>query len=448
MNRPILLLVGMMFAGLIALLSVPAGLSPTVAANIAAKHDVVGTDSADTDSADDDSRDITAATTSIRASIDAALAAAETPAQRFHAQQSAAAGELLGDAHLRDDIDLKRARLVGDAYVLDLPRDGGNAILTLDHVLQEAAEQALTRARAKQAAVVVMSVDGRVLALAGRRGTRNAPHLATEVWAPAASVFKVVTATSLVQKGVRPDNKVCYHGGIRSVMASNLRDDRRRDKRCNTLSYAVAKSQNAIIAKLAHKHLQPDDLRATARAFGFEDLPPSALPARAGRADIPDAKLPFARVAAGFWQTELSPLGGALLTATIASSGHTVTPQIVSEVRRDGQRLLIEPVPYRRVIPHHVARDVTRMMVGTTEYGTARRGFLDARGRRFLPDVPVAGKTGTLTRRSPSYMQYSWFVGFAPADEPEFVIAVLIGNPERWHLKAHTAARMVLQKAF
>ena len=134
--------------------------------------------------------------------------------------------------------------------------------------------------------------------------------------------------------------------------------------------------------------------------------------------------------------------------ATVASSGHAVTPRIVDEVHRDGERITIESVPHRRVISHRVARDVTRMMVGTTQYGTARKGFRDKRGRPFLPDVDVAGKTGTLTRRSPSYMQYSWFVGFAPADDPEFAIAVLIGNPERWHLKAHTAARMVLQKAF
>jgi len=45
------------------------------------------------------------------------------------------------------------------------------------------------------------------------------------------------------------------------------------------------------------------------------------------------------------------------------------------------------------------------------------------------------------------YLQYSWFVGFAPADAPKVTIAVLLGNGELWHLKAHTAARMVLERA-
>jgi hypothetical protein len=57
------------------------------------------------------------------------------------------------------------------------------------------------------------------------------------------------------------------------------------------------------------------------------------------------------------------------------------------------------------------------MMVGTTEFGTARLGFHDKRtGGRSLPGVAVAGKTGSLDRKTP-YALYSWFVGFAPADE-------------------------------
>jgi len=44
-------------------------------------------------------------------------------------------------------------------------------------------------------------------------------------------------------------------------------------------------------------------------------------------------------------------------------------------------------------------------------------------------------------------MQYSWFVGFAPADHPTMSISVLLGNPELWQIKAHTAARMVLIEA-
>ena len=58
--------------------------------------------------------------------------------------------------------------------------------------------------------------------------------------------------------------------------------------------------------------------------------------------------------------------------------------------------------------------------------------------------MAVAGKTGTLSETEPFYTQYSWFVGYAPADKPTLVISVLLGNAELWYLKAHTAARTVL----
>lgn len=356
---------------------------------------------------------------------------------------------LLGDAALRQAFAVDDAALRDGRYRVELD-DGRTAVLTLDPDIQQAAEAVLVRAKSPKGAVVVMHVDGRILALAGRSDNKAAPELATSVWAPAASIFKVVTAAALVDAGVRPDAKVCYHGGLRSVVASNLVDDPKRDTQCNDLAYGVAKSQNAVVAKLVNRHLEPRELRAMARAFGFGDTPDFALDAEPARADIPDDDLDFARVAAGFWQTELSPLGAAMVAHVVASGGLSVTPRIVAEVVPKGASasIPVEPVEPTRVLPEHVARDVAHMMVGTTEGGTAHKGFHDLKGREFFPRFAVAGKTGTLTRRSPGYLQYSWFAGFAPADSPEIVIAVLLGNPQRWHLKAHTAARIVMQKAF
>jgi penicillin-binding protein A len=361
-------------------------------------------------------------------------------------QRERAAQRLVGDAALKSTLDLNAAALSDGRYVVKLG-DGRTAVLTLDPALQREAESLLARARAPMGAIVVMSVDGRILALAGRRGDSSAPQLATTVWAPAASIFKLVTAAALVDAGVRRGARVCYHGGVRSIVASNLEDHPKRDSACNDLSFAVARSQNALLAKLVHRHLDPARLRKVAEAFGIRRAPAFALEAEPGRMDIPDDALAFARVAAGFWQTEVSPLGGALIATTVASGGLAVTPRIVDTVMRGDVSIPVEQPRSRRVIAEHVAREVAHMMVGTTESGTAHKGFHDDKGRKFLPSTRVAGKTGTLTRRSPEYVQYSWFVGFAPADSPEIVVSVLLGNPERWHLKAHTAARIILQKA-
>jgi len=362
---------------------------------------------------------------------------------------------LVGDAQLRGSLDLSRAVLADDHFEIALDRER-RAILTLDPELQRVAENTLARAQAPFGAIVVMSPDGRILALAGRRNRAPAKQqdfrLPLTVWAPAASVFKIVTASALIGGGVDPSEQVCYHGGLRSVDASQLKDNPKRDRRCEDLTFAIAKSQNALIAKLAHKHLTPERLRSVASTFGFGDAPSFGLEVEPNRADIPEDPLSFARVSAGFWHTELSPLGGALLANLIAARGLSVTPRIVDRiVDAKGRTRRVESVAPHRGLSRKVAAEVARAMVATTERGTAYKGFHDSRGHKYLSDIQVAGKTGTLTRGSADaadgYVQYSWFVGFAPANSPKVTISVLLGNPPKWHLKAHTAARLVLEKA-
>jgi cell division protein FtsI/penicillin-binding protein 2 len=380
------------------------------------------------------------------------IATGEAPSSKLAIAPVALEGPTLeGDAALRGLVDLAQASIENDRFVAPL-KDGRRAVLTLDPALQQAAERVLTQAKAPMGAIVVMAKDGRILALAGRQNQlpvlQNAPHLATTVWAPAASIFKLVTAAALLQGGVTADQRTCFHDGFRSVEASNLRDDK-RDSRCETLGFAVAESQNAIIAKLANRYLAKhrDKLAAVARAIGFETAPTFALDAEASRFTVPDGELEFARMAAGFWSSELSPLGGAILANVFASDGLRVVPRVV-EALIDGDTRTELPAakPFRALAPA-VARAVGTMMKATCSSGTAFKGFHDRRGRRLL-SVDVAGKTGSLDRDKPSYLGYSWFVGYAPADRPEVTIAVVLANPPKWYLKAHTAARLVLDAIY
>ena len=243
-----------------------------------------------------------------------------------------------------DQIDLGRMELRGDHYVAPLG-DGRIAVLTLDPVLQAAAEKALDRAMAPRGAIVVTAPDGRVLALAGRRTEApdggkagiHDPSLALTTWAPAASVFKIVTAGALLEQGVKPSTRVCYHGGVRSVTESNLEDDR-HDRACQDLSYGLAHSQNAILAKLAHQHLAPTDLAGVARRLGFGRPVSLPAPAAFGQVEVPAEKgLEMARTAAGFRGVELSTMGGAMLASTVASGGLAVQPRLIASIiGRDG----------------------------------------------------------------------------------------------------------------
>jgi peptidoglycan glycosyltransferase len=359
---------------------------------------------------------------------------------------------LTGDADLAGLVDPAKIERVGDRYELPLA-DGRRAILTLDPDIQTAAETVLARAKSPRGAIVVTATDGRILALAGRRtldpkGGKDGIvdwREAIDTWAPAASIFKIVTAAALVEAGVEPEARVCYHGGIRSVMESNLVDDR-ADRRCEDLSFGLAHSQNAIIAKLTHQHLTPPSLADTAKKLGFTGpLPEFALRGDAGACELPtDKGVEFAKAAAGFSGTKLSVVGGALLANTVASGGMLVTPRLIAEVVDGEHRQTVKDPAPRRVLARDVARKVGRMMVETCDSGSAARAF---RGAGKLGKGKVAGKTGTLSTWEPNYIQYSWFVGYAPADQPTVSIAVLLGNAELWHLKAHTAARLVLDEA-
>ncbi|HEX4423642.1 MAG TPA: penicillin-binding transpeptidase domain-containing protein [Kofleriaceae bacterium] len=380
---------------------------------------------------------------------------------------------------LSELLDLGQLTLAagGDHYEAVL-KDGRHAVLTLDPGLQAYAEKLLSEARAPRGAIVAMAPDGRILALAGRRGetpkdsgpkdsgkdgkdgkdgkaatdagkdTKAAAqatndgtfdwHLATDVWAPAASVFKLVTASALVAAGVTPDDKVCFHGGIRSVLESNLRDDK-RDSRCESLMYGVAHSNNAILGKFAFQKLEPASLVKFSHELGLANgVLGSELTGSAGSVDIPAARdLSFAQTAAGFSGSQLSAVGGALLAATFADDGEQPVPRVIASI--DGTAL---PVPARRrAVTPEVARAVSKMMLATCEMGSAAKSF----GKHQA--IHVAGKTGTLTRTEPFYMEHSWFVGYAPAESPQIVVSVVLGNPENWHLRGHEAARRLIDRA-
>jgi penicillin-binding protein A len=370
------------------------------------------------------------------------------------AAAAAALPPLPADPALGISLDLGRAVLRDGRYEIDLDRRR-RAQLTLDPLLQAAAEKLLNQAKAPRAAAIVMSMDGRILALAGRRtesqrGGKDGIsdfRLATEVWAPAASIFKLVTATALVRAGVTPSQKVCFHGGIRSVMESNLTDSP-RDNRCEDLRFAVAHSQNAIIAKLTHQHLSTQALIAAAKDLGVAGLlGKNGLARDAGTLDLPaDNGVALAKAAAGFQGSQLSVLGGGILATTLANRGVEVLPTIVSAVVDENGTHTVPGGAKRRVVDAKVADAVADMMVGTCEGGSAAKSFR-ARDNSLPKGLKVAGKTGTISRDEPFPMEYSWFVGFAPADDPKVAVAVLIGNTDLWWLKGHTVARELFETA-
>jgi peptidoglycan glycosyltransferase len=325
---------------------------------------------------------------------------------------------------------------------------GRSIELTIAPVLQERAQRLFSDYQLPFASLVAIEPStGRVLAYANHSSAdAKAGDLASSVTAPAASVFKLVTASALLDKGVGADTRVCYGGGSSRLLAVDLQDDPRRDRQCATLEDALGKSINTVFAKLADRHLDVATLLRYARGFGFGQPLPFELAPPAGPLEIPGDRLEFARTAAGFWHAFMSPLQAALIASTFANDGAMPQPFLIQRVRlADGT---IAPAAKRgepkRVLPAATARGVAHMMLRTVRDGTSRTAFLDGRGRSQLPGVTVAGKTGSLSSPDP-YRAYSWWVGFAPAEHPRIALAVLVVNNPLWRIKSSFVAREMLR---
>lgn len=351
-----------------------------------------------------------------------------------------------------DGLDLLRLDIHPRGVTSPLP-DGRTARLTLDPELQRIAASYMRRYQIPESGVVMMDVHtGKVIVYSSYVNKGEPFDVNARSEAPAASVFKVVTGAALVEKaGLSAATEQCYHGGKSAVSSDELEDDPERDKWCASLAAAMGRSLNVVFARLAKKHLSVEQLTETAGAFGFGVPVPFDALNEPARIRLPEDPVEFARSAAGFWHTTLSPLSGTVLAQTIANAGVALRPRIVdSVVNGEGETIYeapSEPAVIRRAVSAETAQEVTRMMVQTTLNGSAHKAFFDGKGRPFIPGVTVAGKTGTLSRHKEN-RHYTWFVGFAPADKPEVAIAALAVNTPTWRIKGPDIAREVLQSYF
>jgi cell division protein FtsI/penicillin-binding protein 2 len=310
----------------------------------------------------------------------------------------------------------------------------------------------MKRYKVPEAGLVMLEVaTGDVLAYASyvKDGKKFDVNALAE--APAASVFKIVTAAALVEKaGLDENAEQCYRGGRSQISADELKDDPERDKWCATMAMAMGRSLNVVFGRLAQKHLTPEDITEVGGAFGFGAPVPFAVENQASAIDIPGDPLEFARSAAGFWHTSLSPLGGAVLAQTVANQGVTLRPRLVRKIYRDKETLWSkpdEPTVLRRAIKPTTAQSLTKMMVQTVANGSAHKSFHDRKGRSFLPGIEIAAKTGTLTRHKDN-RHYTWLIAFAPAEKPKIALSALVVNTPLWHIKGPDLARDVMRAYF
>jgi penicillin-binding protein A len=328
---------------------------------------------------------------------------------------------------------------------------------TIDSALQRAAEKLLRAAKPVQGAIVAIEPkSGRIVAFAALGSGGSTFEVLTQARLPAASLFKVVTATALFETtALGLQDEVCISGGMHGIERRHLDPARGRGAECGPFAWALGHSKNAVFAQLATHRLTREALSSTAERLGFNaklTLDDGDQEADLGKLTLPYNDLEFARAAAGFQGSSLSPIGAAYLMTLIARGGTPVSLRLHERVAESPDSPVAPPSPPPFSL--RTAQRLTRMLEVTVETGTSRAAFTGPDGKRYLPGIRVAGKTGTL--RPPVGQREgqgqdsmaSWFVGFAPSRSPEVVVSVMLENGHTYRRKANELARDLLRTYF
>jgi len=317
---------------------------------------------------------------------------------------------------------------------------GASLELTIDQYLQNIAERELRNGvldnRAAGGSALIMNpATGEILALANYPSFNpniysKAPdyvrrNRATQELYEPGSTFKIVTASAALEEHVlEPDDPVNCAPGHITFGSRTIRDVHAYG--VLPFSEVIAKSSNVGAIRVGLQ-LGPERLGRYVNRFGFgQALGPDFNGQSAGIVWNPSDLTPsaLASVSMGY-QVGVTPLQMATAVSSIANGGTLFQPRIVRAFVKDGRRVAVEPKALRRTISEQTALELTAMMEGVTEFGTAKAAQIDG--------YTVAGKTGTAAKLvGGRYSQTDYnasFVGFLPSRKPQLTIIVVIDSP-------------------
>lgn len=372
-----------------------------------------------------------------------------------------------GRAGLERAFDAELSGLAGDPVREALrkfgadPYDPQELRLSLSYELQRAAVRALGDFRG--AIVMLDPRTGEVLALASTptydASAITDPATADETFAalqdagsepllPRAtlgryvpgSVFKIVTAIAGLGSGaVDPDTTFDEQPGAEEdgleVQGFRIQDGHHRVTGDTPLDLVGATEVSCNIwYALAGLETGGDALVEYAERLGFGaplafDLPTAVSQVTNASGDGPGGfvdDVELANAAYGQGETFVTPLQMALVAATVANDGELMRPRLVTAMTGKAGETTIGPQSLGRIIDVDDADAIEAAMTAAVETKL---------GKRFTPGAKVrgvttAGKSGT-AELGGTGEPHSWFIGFAPAEEPEIAIAVLVEQAGR-----------------
>jgi peptidoglycan glycosyltransferase len=325
---------------------------------------------------------------------------------------------------------------------------GGDVVLTLDPAVQEAA---MTGLQGVTGAVVALDPStGAILGLAStptfdpNQLSSHDPAAIRAYWDqlnqqspdprlnraigdnyPPGSVFKVVVSAAALTDGYTPET-VIPAPDLLTLPNTRTTLENFGGSRCSStqeqpLIQALTISCNTAFAQLGID-LGEDKVRSMAEAFGMtgEKMEIPLEVAGSGVGDIESAAA-LGQSSIGQRDVRMTPLQAAMVAAAVANDGRLMKPYLVDQVRAPDLSVIDEtdPEEFSQPITADVAAQLTEMMTSVVANGTGRAARIDG--------VQVAGKTGT-AQVSENVPDHTWFIGFAPADDPQIAVAVFVAN--------------------
>ena len=310
----------------------------------------------------------------------------------------------------------------------------GGIVLTIDRGIQEKIENIATSHITKGAIVVLDAENGDVLA-SGSYPTFH-PESTANIAEGAlinralslfdcGSVFKIVTTLAALEKGVSVDQIYECSGAI-TVNGTTFHCHHRLGHQMLDMETAFAQSCNVYFIQLA-QHIGASSLLNMARQLGLcEEIeiaetlyaPASVLPTAADlSADAALANLSF-----GQGKLLITPMHIARMTAVIAGDGTLFdTSAVLGAIDAQGRWIESRARGGETVISASSVASVRRMMEQVVTEGTGSAARSNT--------VSVAGKTGTAETgqlNNGKAVTHSWFTGYFPAENPQYVVTVLI----------------------
>ena len=321
---------------------------------------------------------------------------------------------------------------------------GADLVLTVDLVLQSAAERELARVvkseKAAGGAIVVLDPDsGAILALASAPGfdPNDVAHSDPQAfldravswtYEPGSTMKAITIAAALNEHAVEPGTTY-EDKGYAVIGGRVLHNAQGRSYGRLDISGILEKSANAGAVFVAQQ-LGAEKLYRYLRDFGFGAVTGVDLAAEAAGTIRPVAEwYPVDLGTAAFGQgLTVTPLQLAAAYAAIANGGTLYRPYLVSEVRAaDGTVRRAEPQAVRRVLSPEVAATMRELLTNVVDRGIASTAR--------MPGYSVGGKTGTAQIASPDgrYLPDDYVSSFAslvPGRDPRFVSLVVLDRPQ------------------